>query len=881
MNDELMQNLLAIKADKDTNLLPENLKKGITCLGIDGTLEASSGAVKLFETEKEMQADTTAKDGDLAVVYRNEIQNMTAETETQYITFPETVTLPEAFTDSVFTMLRAVDESTMFDGQVTLDPNMFRFNSYTETGMIRVSYSSSDGVTYTREQFMGNSGDLTNPVDLGTVIHCELSEEWNNNLGYFMQIGGSTFDGLYKYGTYTDNYILNSPLVSNPDSYLIMNVNNTPITQFSGITIVKETKLSSDKLTHIPVTYDIYKCPNLEVRGIINNGGQYLLGFMVYQRTGSENSYTYQKYEYVNSELTQTSEVTSTNKLPYFDVSREDSADSVTTYIELTGTEYVVCGFEGNIKSIKFYTSEIKKSLPTGILIDDDTDYSSKLIEISKSELAYYKLAENQYNLKSSNQLLPEVIAYGKNGNIIGDGSIYDNLDWENIMVSYNLLSDDAGRIIPYDNLTQTIISYDTNVSGYSKNCKTRGVKYTKSNFVTIDEDVTSTIVGTSSIRINKNELYYFAGRKKTVDNDTIYTIEITRYKVENGKLHISLYDSQNIENGTFAYITSISGSSLTLGDYAIKYNPNDNCIYYVFLDDSKYANFVKYDIENKNFTKLFKTSIAYTYGKWNIDFNNQMVYVDSSTSNSFDSYTFSGTKKTIQSHKGYSSSLCCSDIYIGVKNGSNSNAILYNMLTKSFTSITIPTQSGWVLYTYDDITYVIYRDENGVYKYMIIKNDSVISTSDVDNTYNIGTSVPNTIIPSSGRFYGNAANLIFDDKLLMLPYSIIDVQNNIVYAIQNMPYTILLYLYMDTEKFNWVYANEQYISYRQSINCYSDGNGKYLAILLYGSDYTPCKAQDTYLDTHYVLNDYEDTISPDEYNTALNTAKQIEGGVE
>ena len=383
-------------------------------------ITAIEGAVKLFETEEEMQADNTAKENDLAVVYRKEVKNMTVTDKPQYLTFPEIVTLPEAFTSSSYLMLRAVDMSIMFDGNIQLNQTSFRFDGFSESGMIRVHYTSSDGVTYTRDEFRGDSGDLTNPVDLGTSVGVYRSDGWNDNFGYFMQVGGSIFDGLYKYGTYTDNYILNSPLVSNPDSYLIMNVNNTPITQFSGITIVKETKLSSDKLTHIPVTYDIYKCPNLEVRGIINNGGQYLLGFMVYQSTGSENSYTYQKYEYVNSELTQTSEVTSTNKLPYFDVSREDSTDSVTTYIELTGTEYVVCGFEGHIKSVKFYTSVIKKSLPTGTLIDDDTDYSSKVIEISESEMAYYKLAENQYNLKSSNQLLENVSAYGKDGNIIG-----------------------------------------------------------------------------------------------------------------------------------------------------------------------------------------------------------------------------------------------------------------------------------------------------------------------------------------------------------------------------------------------------------------------------------------------------------------------------
>lgn len=38
MVNDLQTKLDAILTDKNTNLKPENLKKGITCLGIDGTL---------------------------------------------------------------------------------------------------------------------------------------------------------------------------------------------------------------------------------------------------------------------------------------------------------------------------------------------------------------------------------------------------------------------------------------------------------------------------------------------------------------------------------------------------------------------------------------------------------------------------------------------------------------------------------------------------------------------------------------------------------------------------------------------------------------------------------------------------------------------------
>ena len=41
MNNELQQNLDTILLDKNTNLKPENLKSGVTCLGITGTLQQS------------------------------------------------------------------------------------------------------------------------------------------------------------------------------------------------------------------------------------------------------------------------------------------------------------------------------------------------------------------------------------------------------------------------------------------------------------------------------------------------------------------------------------------------------------------------------------------------------------------------------------------------------------------------------------------------------------------------------------------------------------------------------------------------------------------------------------------------------------------------
>ena len=66
---DLGDKLLEIKRQKDTYILPENIKKDVTVYGVTGILETGSGSgdVKVFETIEEMQQDTTAQKGDLAV----------------------------------------------------------------------------------------------------------------------------------------------------------------------------------------------------------------------------------------------------------------------------------------------------------------------------------------------------------------------------------------------------------------------------------------------------------------------------------------------------------------------------------------------------------------------------------------------------------------------------------------------------------------------------------------------------------------------------------------------------------------------------------------------------------------------------------------------
>lgn len=164
------------------------------------------GVVKLFETEEEMRSDSTAKEGDLAVVYREQVSNMAINDHPQYITFPETVTLPNQLTSTYNCAFKADSNTTMCDIEIRLDDSRFRLDCWGSNVNFQVQYTSTDGINYTRDRFESGYGQtLTNPVDLTVPIKVYSEEQWDDNIGYFMQIDSKYFGGLFEYSLFAYN----------------------------------------------------------------------------------------------------------------------------------------------------------------------------------------------------------------------------------------------------------------------------------------------------------------------------------------------------------------------------------------------------------------------------------------------------------------------------------------------------------------------------------------------------------------------------------------------------------------------------------------------------------------------------------------------------
>ena len=416
---ELQNNLDAILLDKNTNLLPQNLKEGVTVLGVEGSLKVtgSDSNIKLFETVEDMNNDPNPKEDDLAVVYREEIQPFKEDTETQFITFPEQVILDEPFTGDVYGMLRAVDESVMFNGQVMLSQSMFDFSGYSGTGMIQVIYQSEDGITYTRQEFMGDSGDLTNPVDLGIVVKWEPMEPFNDVIGKFMLVGGNTFDGLYQYQEHNVNTkisYLDNIQYSNDTSSVVYDLTKyidlSPYIDLINSFLTKWNMLQNQ--ISIIVTND----------GIIIYGAQSDTGNNSHTNLICTDTGTH--YIGLASSLSSIENYVVHKVVIHSDNTFEEVDLSYKSIPNVANVCYV-----DTIDNAYGYTKMIFPDL-TLLQTDVIEIVSNAYSDSITAQPSYYRqfdylIASTQLTLNNPSQLLPDILAYGKNGNITGDGSIY------------------------------------------------------------------------------------------------------------------------------------------------------------------------------------------------------------------------------------------------------------------------------------------------------------------------------------------------------------------------------------------------------------------------------------------------------------------------
>ena len=853
-SNELIETLNAIKLDKDTNLLPENIKSGVTVLGVDGTLESNSG-VKLFSTVEDMQADANPQEGDLAVVYREEIQNMTANTQAQYMTFPETVTLPEAVTSSYYCMLRAIDTSAWFEGQVQFSATSFRFEGYGRTGRISVQYTSADGITYTRNSFSGNSGNLINPVDLGVVIGVYSSEEWNSNMGYFMQVNGTTFDGLFEYKLNNINEDI-FHFISLPSITFDFNAEET------------------DQITNLSYEYSDNQYSMTKVNVCLNKMNQDGLfkntvsGF-VYEGTDG-NLYAYNaggssssQYIGYDDEKTLLGLIKSgkTEIITYkldLENGTYEKAYTITfgdNTLKYSSTTYNVSN-PNNMNSIP-----IRYALVSHTITPNNTSFN---VFCGNSTVAYtqnasnidcriventYTYATTQYTLNAPNQLLPGVIAYGKNGMVTGDGSVYSNLDQELLVTKvfgdvseFKKISLVDGSI-PNSNSIQRIVrsnGYEMLMHG-NKICDGEQI----SDYSCVNNNTIYNLKGVTLITYDLNEFTY--KKEDIVGMPSGYSFvgdpTCKYFHKTTGDIYTFIYNS----SANNVKIVKLTGTTLTIyrdfGEYS-----NQSSVYQILgYDDMEQALYV-------SITGWYQTTLTRAIYK--------VTTSSSTTVKSIPSYTY-----------GYSYAWE-TDNYLGLSLGgdtSSSNKIYYKP----------KGQSTW--------------KELNIYD----KGDQMVGSQLVAYELSDGNIAVG---------FGNNGHLVFNPNTntevsVSETEKIIDYKN-IMYKDTSYLYTTQAIYTLDGKLYRTIYTDSRYhgrvdthpmyvIGYSYTTNSTQTGLHEVFPVKMLTSDFDTTNSiliirENNVSSTYRQLNDfnydilrdksYDDTISPEEYTTAVNTTEQILG---
>ena len=433
---------------------------GYTGLGtVTVNVPSGSGDVKLFETEQAMQADPSSSEGDLAVIYRSEIQNWDGESDVSSFYFPDTVIFTTAISEEFWVYgYGSSGGECRIDGMVSASSADFRVENWDIGLRCEITYTSSDGLTYTRTDSEGN------PIDLGDTQTFRMYE-WDEKAGEFIQAGGKTFEGLYEYVPVAeeDGYIkltgsLNGYVMKTPELTVPICMPNAGTIDVTMI--VKTLELRQEKFydldVYVPKDYyilynDIYQSSGnstIWAHTVLKGNDTCTICGNNYQNTNSRpNEVGVYIEKYVNKVMTESAQYTNQQLLNMRQVADTNTSSNWRWYTFnfpiISPSDLAVsntCSFEKYNTDFEVYSNQCVaiydgnlSDLPAANFNVTTMDEYTKTINYHK-----YLPAQNQFNLTNANQLLPDISAYGKIEAITGDGSIYNNLDMVQLFNSIN-----------------------------------------------------------------------------------------------------------------------------------------------------------------------------------------------------------------------------------------------------------------------------------------------------------------------------------------------------------------------------------------------------------------------------------------------------------
>ena len=887
-------------------------------------ITAMEGVVKLFETEEEMHSDSTAKEGDLAVVYGKQTKNMESNDTPQYITFPEVVALPQSIQNSIHCRFRSTDTSVMVDIEVMLSTSYFRLNCWGSNINVSVEYTSSDGITYYRSAFNGTSGDLSNPVDFGVPIQIYNANLWDDNIGYFMTVDSKYFGGLYEYqkGEDKDKLLYVSDIYVGDNNY----GHSTSITEYvtreyinSGIFDKVLNKLPSDTtldsllvIKHISYDPDdnidmecfAYTNPTksantsantLYACNVFANGPHMSSQSYVMFKAGYKSNDTTKDFKMYKWTFEKDSDDCIMEEITDFTTFVWQKSDSI-AYNKLCYSNGI--NFHWDLYSIQYKNNEFN-FYP--LVSQPRNSYDEYDILMRFYEYEEYRIALNQYNLEKSNQLLPNVSGYGKNGNITGDVSVYNNLNYKEMF-----------ETITKSNLFKS--NYFTIRNNYSNSGRFNTITPNYKDCVVITRDITNLLpeevvnalnyrnqssIDTYGPRVKRTNSYYIV-----YSNNVIYIINnnyelIKEYNLpitNNGEIVISCCEIDNklyivVENGRSIY---------ELEMFLLIYDGTDISIHQIFSQDDTYSSYLYIIGDGNNIYISFSLKDIYKIYK----LDTSTYTLSEVFSIEFDGSSNGMDKVLVTQDSNY--------FYykITTETGRLGTSILSDIGITAFELVSVNKQTGEVdsesvdgetvgqvvtLFNNSNNTYLCYPNEgvyrlNGLSKTQVFefKNSQVIEGGKESNivTYCDSEETNFLYVPCnglefeySGTYYHNINNYTLDKEL----------ENGDCHLFGHL-------MYMDT---SYTPNHLDAITYYMDDNCvkqyiYFSRNSKtpyiYEQEILFNKQFIESINSQfltiPYLDNKSLLllletninDNYDNTLTPEQYLQALEKAKEIKG---
>lgn len=501
-------NLQNILNEKTTKILPENIKKDVQIFDVVGTLEEGASTdipVKLFKTQEEMQADTTAKEGDLALVYDNSVVPMSEGSSFDTLYLPEKIVLSEPYTSDSTTYMEFGSQCSINKTEILYQISYFGEEIFAD---FQGNYTSEDGITYTRTSVNAYGCTFKNDIlSLPTKVALSYEGMGTDNKARAEIYGpmiftqkNFTFNGLYNYkqNAKEHSYKMRELSITNYnfDNGTDIDSVYTGQTEYTGINIgniiYKYLKNYSIGMAFLDETKEnIYLLSTVTITMVSN-------GVKFFPHIYSDSKCELVKYN-ISSGVT--------TNIPIVKNTVQNESGTVYIYIALPDECYWHIGTYQNGLDSSTNLYNLSKSISYKTNTGTEIEYSDRYIP-STTQLTC-----------NEKDILPGIVCYGEEGITVGDGSIYNNLDIIDIVSTKTSSSDyDTGVYIKAD-------LSSTNFRGIATKSITNDVDKLKDSLAviskyTIPEKYKALFVEDAS-KDNTGIHTYYIGKYVIKDNNT------------------------------------------------------------------------------------------------------------------------------------------------------------------------------------------------------------------------------------------------------------------------------------------------------------------------------------------------------------------------